>query len=101
VELKAGARLRSVTCETEVVVVKAARAGDLACGGAPMVALGDEAAAAAPLDPAFAGGSALGKRYTDEEGTIEILCVKAGAGSISVDGQLMGLKVAKALPASD
>ncbi len=99
-ELKAGVRLRSVTCDTEVVVVKAARDAEVACGGAPMAPLIDDVVAV-PLDPDFSGGSALGKRYTDAEGTIEILCVKAGAGTISVDGVALALKVAKALPASD
>ena len=34
---KPGARLRSVTCATEVVVVKGAGEVDLRCGGEPMV----------------------------------------------------------------
>ena len=42
-----------------------------------------------------------GKRYTDAAETMEFLCTKGGAGSISVDGVVLGIKAAKALPSSD
>jgi hypothetical protein len=48
-----------------------------------------------------AGGTLRGKRYTDTTSGVEILCVKPGAGALSVDGRLLELKTAKALPASD
>jgi len=56
---------------------------------------------AAPIDPAFAEGSVLGKRYADEPTGAELLCVKSGEGSLSIDGRLMPLRGAKPLPASD
>ena len=37
----------------------------------------------------------------DEASGVEILCVKPGAGSLAVDGRLLELKTAKALPSSD
>ena len=100
-QLKPGTRLKSTVCETQIIVVKAPGAEvALTCGGAPMVAL-DEEAAGGVLDPAQAGKTLLGKRYADEEAGLELLCTKAGEGSLAVGGQLLGLKEAKPLPSSD
>ena len=49
----------------------------------------------------MAGGTLLGKRYTDDDGTVEILCTKPGAGTLTFDGQALTLKESKPLPASD
>ncbi|MFC3172648.1 hypothetical protein ACFOD9_00135 [Novosphingobium bradum] len=96
--MKAGTKLKSACCDTEVMVIKAAE-GELACGGAPMVAeRGDDKPA---IDPAFAEGTKTGKRYTDAAGSIELLCTKAGAGSLSLGGVALILKEAKPLPSSD
>jgi len=101
VELKAGARLKSTVCETQVIVVRAPQGDvELTCGGAAMVAL-DVDAPAGELDPAAAEGTQLGKRYADEEVGIEVLCTKAGKGSLRMNGGPLGLKQAKPLPASD
>ena len=100
-ELKAGARLKSVACETQVIVVRAPQGDvEVTCGGAVMVPVDAEAEAAA-LDSAAADGTQLGKRYADEELGLELLCTKAGNGSLRVNGVVIGLKQAKALPASD
>ena len=100
-ELKAGARLKSVACETQVIVVRAPQGDvEVTCGGAVMVPVDAEAEAAA-LDSAAADGTQLGKRYADEELGLELLCTKAGNGSLRVNGVAIGLKQAKALPASD
>ena len=100
-ELKAGARLKSVACETQVIVVRAPQGDvEVTCGGAVMVPVDAEAEAAA-LDSAAADGTQLGKRYADEELGLELLCTKAGKGSLQVNGVVIGLKQAKALPASD
>ena len=101
-ELKPGARFASGVCETEVIVVKAPPGDvDLRCGGQPV----HPKEAAAPVggspDPAHGEGTQLGKRYADEELGIEILCTKAGAGSLSVGDTPLGLKEAKPLPSSD
>ena len=99
--IKNGARLRSQVCDTQVIVVKAAESlDDLRCGGQPMLPLDAELPADAALDPAFADGSAMGKRYVDEGGA-EVLVTKAGAGSLSVGTTSLSLKEAKPLPASD
>jgi hypothetical protein len=99
--IKNGTRLRSQVCDTQVIVVKAADTlDDLRCGGQPMVALDSDRPVDGTPDPAFADGSAMGKRYVDEGGA-EVLVTKAGAGSLSVGATALALKEAKPLPASD
>ena len=101
VELKPGSRLKSAVCATEVIVVKSPGGEvDVRCGGAPMVAADQDAPGGTIADDA-AGGTALGKRYTDEGETIELLCTKAGDGSLAVADTALGLKESKPLPASD
>ena len=101
-QVKAGSRLKSQVCDTQVVAVRAPAADvGVTCGGAPLIALDADADPGAVLDEAQAGGTLLGKRYADEELGLELLCTKAGKGSLAVDGRPLGLKQAKALPASD
>ena len=98
---KPGARLRSVTCSTEVVVVKGGPDEvDLRCGGEPMVAIDDPATSGAPAAP-FDGGTLVGKRYVTEDEAIELLCTKPGAGSLSLGEAALLVKGAKPLPSSD
>lgn len=100
VELKAGTRYGSVTCETEVVAVKGSGSVDLRCGGEPMVPVDEPRDGGDPAG-GFDEGTLVGKRYVDEEETIELLCTKAGAGSLSIGDQRLDVKGAKPLPSSD
>ena len=101
-ELRPGLRLRSVVCPTEVIVVKASSgAVELRCGGQPMVPLGEDAGAGGEPVAPYDGGTMLGKRYADEETGLEILCTKAGGGSLSVGDVVLAIKEAKPLPSSD
>jgi hypothetical protein len=101
-QLKAGTRLRSAVCSTEVMVV-AAPADDVevTCGGAPMLAITSQPPAGISMSPDAAKGTALGKRYLNEAGDLELLCTKPGEGSLGVGGTLLTLKEAKPLPSSD
>ena len=102
-KVKAGQQLASTVDTTRVVVVRAPDADvEIECGGAAM----------APLDagePTISGepaadrsdGTLLGKRYADDDLGIELLCTKAGPGSLSVNGQALPVKAPKPLPASD
>lgn len=100
-ELKAGMKLHSAVCGGEVIVVRApAEPLNLECGGAPLLADGENGSGGS-VDPAHAEGTLIGKRYTIEGSDVELLCTKAGEGSLSVDGQPMTIKGAKPLPASD
>lgn len=96
--MKPGTKLKSVVCDTEVMVI---RAGDAVvdCGGKPMAE--ERPAERAAIDPAFAEGTRMGKRYVDAAGTLELLCVKAGQGSLAVGGVALQTKDAKPLPSSD
>ena len=99
--LKPGVRLQSVTCSTRVIVVAAPPEDvDLWCGGAPMTAGLDEAAASTPMDPWFAAGAVMGKRYTDG-GALEVLVTSAGAGTLSVGPDPLEVKDPRRLPSSD
>ncbi len=101
IQLKAGTRLRSATDTCEVVVVRApAEPVDLRCGGHPLVAM-DAAVTPESPEPGFDQGTQLGKRYSDDELGIELLCTKAGDGSLSVGETVLAVKGAKPLPASD
>ena len=99
--LKPGMRLRSATDSCEVVVIRApAEPVDLRCGGHPVVPMEAEVTSQR-AEADFDGGTQLGKRYSDDELGIEILCTKAGEGSLSVGGAILAVKSAKALPSSD
>lgn len=100
--LRVGVRLRSAVCTTEVIVVKAPAGGVvLECGGQPMVPAG-AVTSAVPADPGPPGpGTAVGKRYALDEQGLELLCVKAGAGTLSVAGRPVEVRAAKLLPSSD
>ena len=96
--MKPGTRLKSAVCDTEVMVI---RSGDgvIQCGGAAMGETKPEAAGTPSAD--HANGTLMGKRYVDAAGAYELLCVKPGKGSLSVDGEALVTKDAKPLPASD
>lgn len=101
-ELKAGTRLCSAVDATEIIVVRAGTGDvDLRCGGQPMAAMGDAPADKDGPSAGFDSGTALGKRYEDTEVGLEVLCTKAGDGSLSIGDQPLGLKDAKPLPSSD
>ena len=97
-----GSRWRSAVCDTEVVVVKGPREpGVLACGGTAMLAMGAERPAGAAPDPQLSGGTQLGKRYADEMQGLELLCTKAGKGSLTFEGRPLTIRAATRLPSSD
>lgn len=101
-QTKAGTRLRSAVCDTEVMVIAAPPEGiELTCGGAPMLDIAQaRPEGAAPAEDAK-GGTLMGKRYVNEDGSLELLCTKPGQGSLAVAGTALTVKGAKPLPSSD
>lgn len=95
--MKPGSRLKSAACDSEVVVIRYG-SGTLTCGGASLVEAVD---AKVEPSPDACGGTVMGKRYVDAAGTVELLCVKPGKGTLALDGVALQLKEAKPLPASD
>jgi hypothetical protein len=93
-------------CDGEVIVVRAP-GGDVIveCGGYPMIPL------AAATDqrsggllsprPGHDGGMLLGKRYRSAESDLELLCTRAGVGSLSVSAADLVVAPPTPLPASD
>ena len=101
-QIKAGVRLHSAVCATEVIVVKApADEVDLRCGGHALLAHGVASPEGLAADAAFSEGTKMGKRYSDAGGTLELLCTKPGVGSLSLGSEPILVKDAKALPSSD
>jgi len=99
--LTPGARVFSAVDSTELIVVRAtAEPVDLTIGGAPAVLSATEKNASA-LPTAVNGGAAIGKRYTNIAGTVELLCTRPGSGLPAIAGEVLVLKQAKPLPASD
>jgi hypothetical protein len=96
-----GQTLLSAVDNTSVIVMRAP-SGDavLTCAGVEMVEKGQPVPSAEP-DPAQLGGTQLGKRYADTAGTIEVLCLTGGEGSLALDGNLLAQQGARPLPASD
>lgn len=99
-ELKPGLRLKSAVCAAEVMIVKSPGEADLRCGGAPMLGM-DETAGDATATADQMAGCMVGKRYVDEAQSIEVLCIKAGDGSLAVGDAALAVKQAKKLPSSD
>jgi hypothetical protein len=96
--MKPGTKLKSSVCDTEVMVI---RGSDIVveCGGSAMAE--ERPASMTAVNTNFAEGTQIGKRYVDSAGTIELLCVKPGKGSLSIGGVALQTKDAKALPSSD
>ena len=74
---------------------------DVNCGGTSMVDPKEAGEASGDVAADLSEPCLLGKRYVNAEGTLELLCVKAGKGSLSIDGTVLPLKDAKPLPSSD
>lgn len=98
--LKAGSRFKSAVCDTQVMVIKAP-AGEFAlgCGGVDMIA--PTATGGGAADAALSGGTLIGKRYVNADESLELLCTKGGAGTLTLDGAALEIKQAKQLPSSD
>ncbi len=100
-QLKAGTRIRSAVCNSEVMVIAAPDGDvDVRCGGAPMIEISAEKSGGS-VDASAAGGTQIGKRYVNEAGDLELLCTKPGDGSLGLGDALLVLKEAKPLPSSD
>jgi hypothetical protein len=98
-----GTTLSSTTDATTVIVI---RWGDsdveVTCGGGPMVdARGPEANTTTVADPTQQASTQMGKRYADGGLGVELLCTKAGQGTLAVNGRALALTSAKPLPSSD
>lgn len=99
-QLRPGLKLASAACAAEVMVIKAGGDEELTCGGLAMHGP-DEAAASGDANPDLMSGCQIGKRYVNEDQSLELLCVKAGEGTLAANGTPLVIKEAKKLPSSD
>jgi hypothetical protein len=98
--LKAGTRLKSAVCSTEVMIVGAPKDEvDITCGGAALIAMGVEGSG--EIADGAKDGTQIGKRYVNEAGDLEVLCTKPGEGTLAAGGTALTIKGAKPLPSSD
>ena len=101
-DLKPGSRWKSAVDDVEVVVVRPPKTeATLECGGYQMIPHAEAKPEGKEIAADFAEGSQAGKRYADEETGMEVLCTKAGKGTLTIGGRPIGAKEAKKLPASD
>lgn len=102
IQLKPGARLFGASCTTELIVVKAPSAPvDLRIGGHPACLSAADRDASLRVLTDKSAAPAVGKRYVDENGSLEVLCTKTGLGAVGIGGILLVPKDAKPLPSSD
>jgi hypothetical protein len=100
-QLKPGARLRSAADQTEIIVVRAPTEDvDLRCGGHPVLPF-ESSSPGLAVDPTHSDGTQVGKRYADPDVGLEVLCTKAGEGSLALGEEPLLIKDAKPLPSSD
>lgn len=100
-QLKSGVRLKSTVCTGEVMVITAPEGiTTLTCGGAEMADAANDVSKG-EINPDHSEGVQIGKRYINEEGDLELLCIKPGDGSLAVEGKPLVMKSAKKLPKSD
>ncbi len=101
-KLKTGTRIKSAVCATEAMVIAAPDSElEVTCGGVAVIDIGADAPAGVEIQADAAKGTALGKRYVNEAGDLELLCTKPGDGSLGANGEILVLKEAKPLPSSD
>ena len=100
IKINPGTKLSSTVSTAEFIVIRGTGDVDLTCGGAALATV-TPAGTTPPTGEPLTGATETGKRYTDESGDIELLCVKAGAGIPGLNGTDLTVKAARALPSSD
>ncbi len=99
--IKPGSRWKSRVCTAEAVLVRPPKCEGLPqCGGVDMVPNGEDAQPA-EIVAGLEGGCTVGKRYRSEATGVEMLCTKAGTGSLGFGGEALDPVEAKKLPSSD
>ena len=100
--LKAGTRLKSAVCATEVMVIAAPTDdGRADAAAARRWSRSAEPGGGHDRRRPRRGGTQIGKRYVNAAGDLELLCTKPGKGSLALGGAPLALKEAKPLPSSD
>lgn len=96
-EIRPGLKLASTVSAAQFVVIRGLGDVDLRHAGTSL----STDMTVAPSGAEATGEVLVGKRYSNATADIEFLCVKAGAGDLTVGGEILAVGAAKALPASD
>ena len=100
VVVKAGTKLNSAVCKTQIMALRVPNEElEITCGGAVMGA--DADGQGGDIDNNLAGGTLVGKRYVNDGETMEFLCTRGGEGTLQVNSISLNVKQAKQLPSSD
>lgn len=101
-KLKVGQSLVSAIDATTVIVIRAPETEvSVTCGGPEMRDGKGDASQNGIADPAQQDGTLIGKRYAAEEVGVELLCTKAGTGTLALNGVPLPVRAPKPLPSSD
>src|SRR5581483_11708894 len=101
-QVKIGERYVCPVCQGAFIVIRAVNGeDDLACGGHALTKFVPGAVATPGDHEISSGGTALGKRYVNSDGSLEILVTKAGSGALTVGSAPLEARSAKPLPSSD
>lgn len=101
-KLSVGQSLASTVDATTVIVIRApATEVSVTCGGPEMRDGTGDASQDGIADPTQQDGTLIGKRYAAAEVGVELLCTKAGTGTLALDGVPLPVRTPKPLPSSD
>lgn len=94
---KIGVRLRAANSLVEVILTRAPGVPfEIECGGIAMAEhIADD------IRQVDGDEIIVGKRYENTDIGAEVLCVKGGAGPLTVSGEPLTVRAAKPLPSSD
>ncbi len=99
-QLKVGMKLHSAVCHTQIMILRLpGEEVTFSCNGVPMEQA--EVVNKVPNVNEFGEGTLTGKRYTNEEESVECLCTKGCKGTIEMNDSPLNIKQAKRLPSSD
>lgn len=101
-KLKAGLQIKSAVDDARFVVVRAPSVPvELRYAGTELLGPDSPDTTATPIANTDGPGTENGKRYADQAGSIELLCLKGGAGMLTMDGVALAIKSPKRLPSSE
>jgi hypothetical protein len=98
--IQAGKRYMTPRSGAEFIVTKGGE-GTLMDGDVPMLLKDDPNAKVDPSATPADVQVQLGKRFHSEKSGVEVLCIKAGACDLRVDGEPMEMLQPKVLPSAD
>ncbi len=92
-DLPSGTRLVSMSCATQVIVVREPSTPvHITCGSNPMKILDATSPRPIPQVTHDAVNAVEGMHYSDPRSGLEVLCTQSGAGPLAADGRTLCVK---------